>query len=717
MIESDKQTTINISPAEYKPLQPSWKNAPTVSDLKVDLTEAQSDHSTQMKKIEIWLDNLYVKNTAKVKPKKNRSGVQPKLIRKQAEWRYSALSEPFLSNEDLFKIEARTFEDKKNAEQNALVLNYQFNTKINKVPFINEYIRSAVDEGTVVVKVGWDYAEREFKRTKPIIQYVVNQDPAIVEQLQMLVQMEQENPYGFGRDLDEEVLQAYELTKEQGQPIWFEDTGEVEEVTEIEVIRNHPTLEICNINNVIIDPTCQGNTSKAAFIIYSFETSLAELKKTGLYKNLDNVMVQNASVLSAPDSHTAELTSFNFKDEPRKKILAYEYWGYWDINGTGETTPIVATFIGNTMIRLEENPFPDGFLPFVFVPYLPVRKSVYGEPDGELIEDNQKIIGAVTRGMIDIMARSANAQLGYSKNALDVTNRNKYLNGDDYEFNPNIDPERAFHLHKFQEIPRSAEFMLMQQNNEAESLTGVKAFSGGISGSALGSTATGVRSALDATAKRDLDILRRLAAGLEHIGRKIIAMNALFLSEEEVIRVTNGEFVKVRKDDLKGNFDLRLSISTAEVDNQKAEELAFMLQTLGNNVDFNITQMILADIAKLRKMPTLAHKIEQYQPQPDPIAEELKALEVERVKAEIDKLRADAEYKRAEAQMLPYKADTELAKQRNLNSVADKTDLDFVEQETGTKQERELQKHKAQAEANMELKVLDSVLNPKTTQQ
>jgi hypothetical protein len=194
-------------------------------------------------------------------------------------------------------------------------------------------------------------------------------------------------------------------------------------------------------------------------------------------------------------------------------------------------------------------------------------------------------------------------------------------------------------------------------------------------------------------------------------------MNALFLSEEEVIRVTNGEFVKVRKDDLKGNFDLRLSISTAEVDNQKAEELAFMLQTLGNNVDFNITQMILADIAKLRKMPTLAHKIEQYQPQPDPIAEELKALEVERVKAEIDKLRADAEYKRAEAQMLPYKADTELAKQRNLNSVADKTDLDFVEQETGTKQERELQKHKAQAEANMELKVLDSVLNPKTTQQ
>lgn len=39
-------------------------------------------------------------------------------------------------------------------------------------------------------------------------------------------------------------------------------------------------------------------------------------------------------------------------------------------------------------------------------------------------------------------------------------------------------------------------------------------------------TATGVRSALDSTSKRELGILRRLSAGLEKIGRKIIAMNA-----------------------------------------------------------------------------------------------------------------------------------------------------------------------------------------------
>jgi hypothetical protein len=37
---------------------------------------------------------------------------------------------------------------------------------------------------------------------------------------------------------------------------------------------------------------------------------------------------------------------------------------------------------------MEENPFPDKKLPFISVQYLPTRKSIYGEPDGALLEDN-----------------------------------------------------------------------------------------------------------------------------------------------------------------------------------------------------------------------------------------------------------------------------------------------------------------------------------------
>ena len=112
-------------------------------------------------------------------------------------------------------------------------------------------------------------------------------------------------------------------------------------------------------------------------------------------------------------------TGFEFKDKARKKLTAYEYWGYWDIDGKGLTKPIKAVWVGNVMIKLEELPYPDKKLPFVSVPYLPVRKSVYGEPDGKLLEDNQDIIGAVTRGMIDVLGRSANGQLLIAKGLLD----------------------------------------------------------------------------------------------------------------------------------------------------------------------------------------------------------------------------------------------------------------------------------------------------------
>src|SRR5690606_11780274 len=107
-----------------------------------------------------------------------------------------------------------------------------------------------------------------------------------------------------------------------------------------------------------------------------------------------------------------------------------------------------------------------------------------------------------------------------------------------------------FFMHKYPEIPQSAQYMVQAQQQEAESMIGNKAFSGGISGNALGNTATGTRGALDAAARRDLDILNRLAAGLIEIARKIVSMNKLFLSDKEVVRVTNDEFVAINREDL-----------------------------------------------------------------------------------------------------------------------------------------------------------------------
>ena len=114
------------------------------------------------------------------------------------------------------------------------------------------------------------------------------------------------------------------------------------------------------------------------------------------------------------------------------------------------------------------------------------------------------------------------------------------MNGEDYEFNPSMPPQAAFVEHQYPELPQSAMLMLQLQNQEAEALTGVKAFSGGLAGDAYNTkVATAIRGVLDAASKREMAILRRLAKGIQEIGNKIIAMNAVFLSEEETIRVNS----------------------------------------------------------------------------------------------------------------------------------------------------------------------------------
>jgi hypothetical protein len=693
------------SEVETAPLT-NWKNAPTLQNLKQDLLDAQVVHDAQETKISDWLDNLNVTGKAKIQTAKGNSAIVPKLIRKQAEWRYASLSEPFLSTDDIFNVKPVTWEDRNAAVQNQMVLNHQFNTAIDKVRFVDEYVRAAVDEGTVIVRVGWEFIEEEYVGTFPKVEYRVN--PELGPLHEHLHQMMEESPSEYETDVPEELKQAHELTMEQGQPIEPVIVGEVEE-TRTRTVANRPTLEVCDYRNVIIDPTCMGDIDKAGFVIYSFESSLSQLEKEGKkYKNLDNINLSNNSILGVPDHASSDGSkTFNFRDEPRKKFVVYEYWGYWDIDGSGVVKPFVAAWVGNTMIRLEENPFPDKKIPFVVEQYLPVRKSSYGEPDGALLEDNQKVIGAVTRGMIDIMGKSANGQTGIRKDMLDTTNRRKFDKGQDYEFNVNVDPRQGVFMHTYPEIPASAQFMLGLQNQEAESLTGVKSYSSGVSGQSLGDVAAGVRGALDAASKRELGILRRLSNGIIKIGRKVISMNAEFLSDTEVVRITNDEFAVVKKDDLAGNFDLRLSISTAEEDNNKAEQLAFLLQTVGPNSDPEMMKMILSDIAKLRKMPDLAKRIESYQPQPDPLAQEEAMLRIELLKAQIAKEQAQAMSYQSGAQLDLAKAGTEQVKQGNIQSDTDIKNLDFVEQESGVKQERAKELHGEQARSQAQLKLMD----------
>lgn len=693
---SEERMSLSANGA-YAPKLTSWSKEPTLMELKYDWEMSKTSHQARINKIDEWNHLLNVTGSEKIAKRRGRSSVQPKLVRRQAEWRYPALSEPFLGTPNLFKVKPATAEDAKAARQNQLVLNHQFRNKFNRVKFIDDYVRSVVDDGTAIVQVGWDQQIATFKEKVPVYEHFPPESEEELQPLMEAIDLKESNPRGYDETVPDEIKAAVTYYEENGQPSVAVPTGEFELVEIEKPIVNRPTAIVRNPRNVYIDPSCEGDLDKALYICVTFETNKADLLKQGKrYKNLDKVNWDSNSPATDPDHISNTPEAFQLQDRVTKKVVAYEYWGFRDINNNGKLVPIVATWIGNTLIRMEESPFPDNKLPFVVVPYLPIKRELYGEADAELLADNQRINGAVTRGLIDLLARSANGQQGFAKGMLDPLNRKRYESGADYEFNPNLSPQMGLIEHKYPEIPQSAMMMLNLVNQEAEAITGVKSFSGGMSGEAYGDVAAGIKGILDAAAKREMAILRRLAQGIIEIGKKFASMNAVFLSEEETVRITNEQFEVIKREDLAGNFDIIVDIATAEVDNAQSQDLAFMLQTIGPDEDPEIRRMILAEICELKRMPEFAGRIRNYKPEPDPLVVQKNQLEVKKLEKEIEKLQSEIARNNAQAEKSAAEAN--------------QTDLETHEQETGIRHDREMDKQRGQAEGNMDLETTKSLL-------
>lgn len=675
-----------------------WKKEPSIQDLKGDLEYSRQENIDQSNNVDGWLAlrNVSGKESGNKSKDVNRSKVQPKLVRKHNEWRYPALSEPFLNSERMFNINPRTAKDAPGARQNQIVINWQFDTQINKVDFIDRLVRTTVDEGTCVLRTGWKRETETVKVTKPVYSYYPI-DPSDEEQLQILTLATEAyiNEDPAYEDAPDDLKASVEYSMENQIPVFAEQTDETEEYEE-QVTVNQPEVKIVDIRNFFIDPSCDGVWEDAQYMIHTYSSTKSALTKRGIFSNLDKVNWGANTIKSKLGSqdHTSTAPQDDSRiNTDKAQTLVYEYWGLYDIHDNGIMVPIVVTWIGDTIIQITENPFPDRKPPFIIIPYMPILKSSFGEADASILEENQRITGAVTRGMIDLLGRSANAQMGYAKGFLDPVNRKRFTSGEDFEFNPNGDPRVQIQQMKYPEIPQSALQISQIQNAEAEGLSGIKGYSGGISGDSFGNVARGISGAIDAAGQREMSILRRLAEGMRILGKKMISMNQVFMEDKEVIRVTDEEYVEVRREDLSGNFDLIVDISTQSVDETKAQDLGFMLQTQGPNMDPGLEQIILSEIADLKRMPSLAERIRSYKPEPDPTEVKLRELEIAKLEADIalDNARAQEALARAE-------------------NIALDTEMDA----TGTSHERSIESSGAQARGNRNLEVTKRLLDGQT---
>jgi len=698
MIELDRDTEVRLT---------DWANEPTHSDLWKDKTKADEDHTEAIDRMDRYIEIM--DGGPVVKARLGKSKARPRLVRKSWEWRKPALEDPFLNTQDMFKVKPRTAEDKAAALQNSLMINYFWATKVDRVQLVGSAVDTYGVEGTVVLKDGW-YSETavvDVEVEKPV--YATPEQS--YEILQRAVESGQMDP-----------AQAQAMM-ETGEPMQIGTEIVIEQQEKL--VENHPTYEVLDNRDVIMDPTCNGIVRDAQFIIHTYELDMSTLMKskqvvaedgsvTGIYQNLDAIDFEADN--TEPDAYDTESdTTFVFADKARKKIQVYEYWGYWDIDGNGETVPIVATWIGKVMVRMEKSPYAHNELPFAVAAYMPVKGSLYGEPDSELLAENQESIGKMTRAAHDITATQAIGQRLINEQFFSSSSQwDAFKKGNDAKFRADMDPSKAIYQMTVEALPRSIFDMIQMQQADAESITGVKAFASGISGAALGDSATGIRSAMDATSKRELGVLRRLADQLfkDAARRTIINMQA-FVGEEETIRITNDEFVSIRREDLQGEFDLVVEISTPEKDNDTAEKLMKMLQTNQANMDPGLQKIFYGDLLRLWKMPDAAKAVEEYEPQPDPAEEEMKQLQLNNMKMEQQKLTMEvallaksieeadsriaernsraAENLQSDTQLKAAKAEVEIAKADKLRSETDEIDRQFVDAQTGVTRQREFE--------------------------
>jgi hypothetical protein len=122
------------------------------------------------------------------------------------------------------------------------------------------------------------------------------------------------------------------------------------------------------------------------------------------------------------------------------------------------------------------------------------------------------------------------------------------------------------------------------------------------------------------------------------------------------------------------------------------------------------SQMILSDIARLRKMPDLAKRIAEFQPQPDPMAQKKAELELALLEAQVVNETAKGEENRIDSELKKAKIASEMSKAKLNKSKADMEDLSFIEKESGADQQKNLELQRSKIEGDI-LKERSKYLN------
>ena len=647
------------------------KETDIIKIFEENLTSAKTLHDIKVKDISNWMD-IYEGN-----PYGNevdgQSAMVWKLVKKQLESLIPNVAKPFIGSYDLIDLAPLTKNDVYKANIYKRLGNHFFSKGFNSDDFIKDLTRVCGKQGTCFIRVGWDRITKE-KRI-PI------------------------------DTIDEKIQQIAEQT---GSTIIQKGDGKYE-LLKVDVLKNRPTARVLRTENIHVDPTAD-SIKDSTFIIHEYVTNLSSLRKEAFLYDADSLdklekiiddltdINPNGEVIPYND------TSFAFSDKNRKKIRIFEFFGEYDLDGDGINEQVVMVLARSSansnedvVLSIQENPFPFKSPPIVAIPLFKEEFSCYGKPLAALLEDEQKLMTSIMRGVIDNMSNSNNGVKFFRKGALDAVNMNKLINGEKYIEVKSNEPIQSIIMDgSFNELPSSFYNLFSLIDQHAESMSGINKFMQGVSTSEMKSAASNFSAVMSQSQIRLMDIVNNVTNGLKEIITMWIEMSMAYMEDDEIEKITGINITDMKmketnrliaefgieelpqdtkqqavmlimteiddmfnKDDFQ--FDVKISVGTDSAKDIKINQLNMFLQQAAQLVQVgavppDVAKDLVAELADLLDKPQVAEKIRKYVQQPDPMAQAMQQAEVQKVAANAKKEEALAGNAQARTELTIAKA-------------------------------------------------------------
>ncbi len=419
---------------------------------------------------------------------------------------------------------------------------------------------------------------------------------------------------------------------------------------------NQPIIEVVGINEIFVDPSAR-SLKDASFVVQRRKVSVHDIMANPEWYGEHSQEVYATLVGTTETEDDVDYNpgygrddSFNFSDRARTLIETFEYYGVMDIDGGGSLTPVIGIWSENTLLRFGESPYPVEFNGNPFESCVYTRKSfnVYGGGVSELLETSQQLRQFISSAMIDNVENNNVGQTFIPKNFLDPLNRKKMLNGNRLvEVNGST---QEITKGQFVDMPQSVFAINEQLKMEQEELSGISRLNTGMDPRALNSnvSATAVSTSNDNAAKRLLQITRHISEMLERVFSKWVVLNQTYL-EDATVKTRDGEFVPLNANMIQGDFDINIKTGIAGDKDKKLRDLQMMMSLVSTaNVNPEIVEGLIAEMAHLLDMPILAQKIMEPKPE-NPMADIAQSLELAEKQADIEKTQSETMENRADS--------------------------------------------------------------------